>query len=286
MRKSLKLITMLCIVVTMFVNVSFATSTSTNTTYTPGFMRINKVTLQNIPPKVEGKVTLTGTTENAKIKILVVKDEIQRWYDVKLENGAFQEEIWLIDGTGNYTVSVLVHVVDRKYRYGPTVKVENLTEVNRFTVPTLHVESNHEEIIQLANELTKNVKSDLEKARRIHNWVSSNITYDYEKYYRQLAKNFDNEYGALHTFKTGTGVCYDYSNLVAALGRAANLQVKVIKGNYTAPGRSELHAWNEIYISEEDRWITLDSTFASSSVTKNYFDNSADFIYHEKLEVY
>lgn len=272
----------------MFVNVSFATSTSTstNTTYTPGFMRINKVTLQNIPPKVEGKVTLTGTTENAKIKILVVKDEIQRWYDVKLENGAFQEEIWLIDGTGNYTVSVLVHVVDRKYRYGPTVKVENLTEVNRFTVPTLHVESNHEEIIQLANELTKNVKSDLEKARRIHNWVSSNITYDYEKYYRQLEKNFDNEYGALHAYRTRTGVCYDYSNLVAALGRAAGLQVKVIKGNYTAPGRNELHAWNEIYISEEDRWITLDSTFAASSVTRDYFDNSADFIYHEKLDVY
>jgi transglutaminase-like putative cysteine protease len=285
MKKSIKVFAMLCIVVTMFVNVAFATST-TSAAYTPGFMRINKVTLQNIPTKVEGKVTFSGMTENEKIKILIVKDEIQRWYDVKLEDGAFHEEIWLIDGTGDYTVSVLVHVVDRKYRYGPTVKIENLTEVNRFTVPTLHVESNHEEIIELANEITKDSKNDMEKARRIHEWVSSNITYDYEKYYRQLAKNFDNEYGALHTFKTGTGVCYDYSNLVAALGRAANLQVKVIKGNYTAPGRSELHAWNEIYISEEDRWITLDSTFASSSVTKNYFDNSADFIYHEKLEVY
>lgn len=286
MKKSIKILAMLCIVVTMFVNVSFAASSTSTATYTPGFIRINKVTLLNIPSIVEGKITLSGTTENAKIKILVVKDEVQRWYDVKLEDGAFNEEIWLIDGTGNYSVSVLVHVVDRKYRYGPTVRVENVTEVNRFTVPTLHVESNNKDIIELANEITKDSKNDMEKARRIHDWVSSNITYDYEKYYRQLEKNFDNEYGALHTFRTRKGVCYDYSNLVAALGRAIGLQVRVIKGNYTAPGRNELHAWNEIYISEEDRWITLDSTFAASSVTKDYFDNSTDFIYHEKLDVY
>ena len=56
-------------------------------------------------------------------------------------------------------------MVDRKYRYGPTVKIENLTEVNRFTVPTLHVESNHEEIIELANEITKDSKNDMEKAK-------------------------------------------------------------------------------------------------------------------------
>ncbi|MDQ2087128.1 transglutaminase domain-containing protein [Herbivorax sp. ANBcel31] len=279
MKKSIKVFAMLCIVVTMFVNVVFATGT-----YTPGFMRIRNVTLQNIPSEVDGKVTFSGSTDNEKIKILIVKDERQRWYDVDLEDGDFHEEIWLIDGIGNYTVSVLVHVEDRRYAYGPTVKVENITEVNRFTVPTLHVESNHEDIIELANEITKDSETDMEKAQSIHNWVSSNITYDYEKYELQKEGHFDNDYGALHTFRTGTGVCYDYSNLVAALGRAVNLQVKVIKGNYTSPSRSELHAWNEIYVSEEDRWILLDSTFASSR--RSFFDTSEHFIYHEKIEAY
>lgn len=283
MKRSIKVFAMLCIVVTMFVNAVFVTATATSTS---SFIRSNKVTLQKISSELEGKVTLSGTTENTKVKILVVKDEVQRWYDVKLEDGAFYEEIWLIDGTGDYKISVLVHVKDRRYSYGPTVKVENITEVNRFTVPTLHIESNHEEIIELASEITMNCKTDMEKARIIHEWVSSNITYDYQKYYRQINKNFDNDYGSLHTLRTGTGVCYDYSNLVAALGRAVGLQVKVVKGDYSSPYRSELHAWNEIYISEEDRWIILDSTFASSSVTKSYFDNKTDFSYHKQTDIY
>jgi len=32
--------------------------------------------------------------------------------------------------------------------------------------------------------------------------------------------------------ETGKGVCYDFSALVAALGRASGLQVKMIKGNF------------------------------------------------------
>jgi len=53
-----------------------------------------------------------------------------------------------------------------------------------------------------------------------------NIKYDYDKYLRQLNKNYDNAYGALNTLETGKGVCYDFSALVAALGRASGLQVK------------------------------------------------------------
>lgn len=285
MKKSIKIFAMFCIVVTMFVNFSFATSEAT-TPMVASFIRSNKITIQKTPSEVEGKVTLSGKTENAKIKIFVVKDEITRWYDVQLENGTFYEEIWLIDGTGNYTVSVLFHKEENRYGFGPTVKVENVTEVNRFTVPTLHVESNNEDIIQLANKITKNSKNDMEKARNIHDWVSSNITYDYKKYSRHLENNYNNTYGALHALKTGTGVCYDFANLIAALGRATGLQVKVIKGNYTTTYRTELHAWNEIYISEENRWVVLDSTFASSSVTKDYFDNATHFSSHKKLEVY
>ncbi|TYQ16517.1 UNVERIFIED_CONTAM: Transglutaminase-like enzymes, putative cysteine proteases [Acetivibrio alkalicellulosi] len=280
MKKSIRSIIIISITIVMFMNVVFATTTSA-----PKVIQSNNVTLEGIPSIIEGKVTFSGTTTNEKVKILVVKDERQRWYDVNLEDGAFNEEIWLIDGTGDYKVAVLVHLEGRRYSFGPTVYVENITEVNRFLVPTLHVESNHEEIINLANEITKNDLTDMEKARSIHNWVASNIRYDYTKYLRQLNGNFDNDYGALNTLKTGIGVCYDYSKLVAALGRAVDLQVKVIKGNYVSPFRNELHAWNEIYISEEERWINLDTTFAAS-MRKNYFDNSDFFDDHEKLEEY
>jgi len=71
----------------------------------------------------------------------------------------------------------------------------------------------------LAKELTKDAKTDREKAQKIYNWVVKNIKYDYDKYLRQLNKNYDNAYGALNTLETGKGVCYDFSALVAALGR-------------------------------------------------------------------
>jgi len=82
----------------------------------------------------------------------------------------------------------LVHKKDRIYTFGPTVFVENAVEVNRFAVPTLHVESNNEKIIALAKELTKDAKTDREKAQKIYNWVVKNIKYDYDKYLRQLIR--------------------------------------------------------------------------------------------------
>jgi transglutaminase-like putative cysteine protease len=163
--------------------------------------------------------------------------------------------------------------------------VQNTVDVNRFLVPTLHVESNNEKIITLAKEITKDSRTDIEKAKSIYDWVTANIVYDYKKYIRQINNNYDNVYGALNTLETKTGVCYDYAALVAALGRASGLQVKMIKGNFKSTYRNELHAWNEIYISEEDKWITVDSTFGAS-MQSNYFDNKDFYKNHEKLEEY
>lgn len=250
-----------------------------------GSIVANGVVLQKLPYSVDGKVLITGNTSKPKIKLIVSKDETSTWYDVNLVDGTYKEEIWLINGKGKYKISVVVHEYDRIYSYGPTVEINNTVDVNRFLVPTKHVESNNEEIIELAKSITQNSTTDKEKAIAIYNWVSKNIEYDYDKYIKQLNKNFDNEYGALHTLKTRKGVCYDYSALVAALGRAVGLQVKVVKGNFVNPYRNELHAWNEIYIPEEDRWINVDTTFAHSLGT-NYFDNDDFYKDHEKLSEY
>lgn len=280
MKKLLSSIIMLVLTMSICTNAGFAV-TATITEY----IKSNGVTLQKIPPIVEGKVTLTGETVNSLIKILIVKDETQRWYEVELIEGKFNEEIWLIDGKGKYQVSILVHKKDRVYTFGPTVFLESSIDVNKFTVPTLHVESDNENIIALAQELTKDAETDIEKAENIYKWVVNNVKYDYDKYIKQINKNFDNEYGAINTLETKKGVCYDYSALVAALGRASGLQVKMIKGNFVGTYSSELHAWNEIYISEEDRWINVDSTFGST-LRVSYFDRGNFYKDHEKLEEY
>ncbi len=280
MKKSLRYFFLLLIVATLCLNHIQAFSAPKT-----GTLISNGVALEELPYLVNGKVVLTGNTSKNKIKVIVSKDEISNWYDIDLVNGKYNEEIWLINGIGEYKISVVVHEYDRTYSYGPTLEVSNTVDVNRFLVPTKHVESNSIEIIELATNITEYSTTPKDKAKAIYNWVAENIEYDYDKYLRQVNKNYDNEYGALYTLKTKTGVCYDYSVLVAALGRSVDLQVKVVKGNFVNPYRNELHAWNEIYIPEENRWINIDTTFGHSLAT-NYFDNSDFYVDHEKISEY
>lgn len=280
MKKILRYFFLLSIVITLCLNPIKAFSAPQT-----GSIVSNGVALQKLPYSVDGKVVVAGNTSKSKIKVIVSKNDISNWYDVNLASGKYNEEIWLINGKGKYKISVVVHEYDRTYSYGPTIEVNNTIDVNRFLVPTKHVESNNDEIIELAKSITQYSATAKDKAISIYNWVSENIEYDYDKYLRQVNKNYDNEYGAFNTLKTKTGVCYDYSVLVAALGRAVDLQVKVIKGNFVNPYRNELHAWNEVYIPEEDRWINVDTTFAHSLGT-NYFDNADFYVDHEKISEY
>ena len=118
-----------------------------------GTILSNGVALEELPNLVNGKVVLKGSTSKDKIKVIVSKDNIANWYDVNLTNGKYNEEIWLINGKGKYKASVVVHEYDRTYSYGPTIEINNNVDVNRFLVPTKHVESNNEEIIELAKTL-------------------------------------------------------------------------------------------------------------------------------------
>lgn len=222
--------------------------------------------------KVEGKLHLKGESEKKQIKLLIIKDNEKKWYELPLQEGKFDEEIWLTMGKGKYTAAIMIHETERKYSYGPKITVENVEEVNRFLVPAKHIESEDNKIRQLAEKIIKDKGNDREKAKAIYDWVTENILYDYDKYLKHQEGNYDNEYGALHTLKTKKGVCYDFATLTAALGRAAGLQTKVVKGQASNAYYSGYHAWNEVYLQNEEKWILLDTTFAACE-NKEYFDS-------------
>jgi transglutaminase-like putative cysteine protease len=225
--------------------------------------------------QVQGFVDIQGETTNSKIKLMVVRNNEQLWYDVKVDKGMFSQQLWLNNGKGEYTVHVMVNEYDRKYSFGPNITIENIKEMNPLLSPEKYIESADKQVIEKAVEITKNLTSDREKAKEIYNWVSKNIDYDYEKYNKHLNNDYNNEYGALLALDTKKGVCYDYAALVAALGRASGMQTKVVKGTGKVNGTSGYHAWNEIYIADESKWIKLDATFAAVA-DENYFDR-ADF---------
>lgn len=261
-------------------NISFSNAKVTS------YIQESGVILQALSSNyVDGKVKISGIAKDKKIKILVSKDTENTWFDVKMKNGQFDEELWLTQGTGKYTISVMINQSGKNYIYGPTINVENTKNVNKFLVPTKDIESNNSKIIKISKQITKNAKSDREKIKKIYNWVVANINYDYAKYKKQLNNNFENKYGALNTLEKRKGVCYDYSCLVAALGRAQGIMVKVVNGDYKTATKTEFHAWNEVYLSEEDKWINVDATFGNS-INKNYFDNANFTMDHIKLAEY
>lgn len=276
MKKSIRGLFTLTFVCLMFLNMNIASAKDER------YIEKNGVLLLKPPSEVQGEVHIAGRTSREKIKIMVKKGDNKTWYDVLLDDGDFDSQLWLVQGEGLYTISIMVHEYDRKYSYGPTVTVNNTEEVDRFSVPTKEVESDAPEIVALAEKLTEGKNTDTEKMRSIYAWVVKNISYDYQKYAKHQNGDYDNTYGALNTLKTKKGVCYDYAALTAALGRASGVRVKVVKGEGKAGTFQGLHAWNEFYSFEEKRWINIDTTFGAVEA-RDCFDNSDFEDTHRKI---
>ncbi|GGO02443.1 transglutaminase domain-containing protein [Saccharibacillus kuerlensis] len=112
--------------------------------------------------------------------------------------------------------------------------------------------------------------SDREKAKDLYHWVGTRIQYDYDKVSDYENKGVWHEQTPRDTYDTRRGVCIDYARLYAVMARSVGLQVRVVTGlGADGKGGYGSHAWNEVYIPEEDRWIELDPTWASGG---NWFD--------------
>ncbi len=126
------------------------------------------------------------------------------------------------------------------------------------------------EIDEFALKLTDKETSSYGKAKIIYNWIGSNISYDYDKAEKVLHNDFSISSGAIPAFNTDKGICFDYSCLYVAMCRANGLKVRIITGEGFNGVGWVSHAWNQVYITEENRWINVDTTFYKAG---NYFDS-------------
>lgn len=134
------------------------------------------------------------------------------------------------------------------------------------------------QIDSFARNIVRNDETSLEKARAIYMWIGKNISYDNDKAQEVINNDFDVQSGAIPTFNTRKGICFDYSCLYVAMCRAVGLKVRLITGE-GFNGMSWInHAWNQVYIKEEGKWINVDTTFSSAG---NYF-NSSRFVFDHR----
>lgn len=127
------------------------------------------------------------------------------------------------------------------------------------------------EIDKKAVEITLTSASDSAKAYAIYNWITQNMEYDEFKAQKVNDKTIGFKSGSIEAFNTKKGICFDFSSLYVTMCLAIGLKVRLITGqgfNGTVWGD---HAWNEVYSSEEKRWLNVDVTFGQ---VMNYFDNA------------
>ncbi|MDF2880919.1 MAG: transglutaminase domain protein [Clostridiaceae bacterium] len=134
----------------------------------------------------------------------------------------------------------------------------------------------------LAGRLGNNSTTTRGKAKLIYNWIGSNIGYDYNKADRVLQNDFNVQSGAIPTFNSGKGICFDYSCLYVAMSRADNIKVRLITGEGFNGVSWVSHAWNQVYIPEESRWINVDTTFYRGG---NYFDSKRFDLDHRDAKI-
>ena len=104
---------------------------------------------------------------------------------------------------------------------------------------------------ELADEICAGCETDEEKVQTIYRWIIANFEYDHN--YHAIIQYFN----VRKTLRTHKGVCYDFSNLFAALCRSQNIPCYVIDGTpYDCSTAS--HTWNRVYYNNS--WWDVDVT--------------------------
>ena len=104
---------------------------------------------------------------------------------------------------------------------------------------------------ELADEICAGCDTNAEKVQAIYSWIIHNCEYDYDYY------SFIQYFNIRRTLHTRKGVCYDFSNLFAALCRSQNIPCYVVDG--TPYDRSlAAHTWNRVYYNFS--WWDVDVT--------------------------
>lgn len=104
---------------------------------------------------------------------------------------------------------------------------------------------------ELADEICSGCDTDAEKVQAIYTWIIDNFEYDYDYF------AFIQYFNVRKTLRTHKGVCYDFSNLFAALCRSQNIPCYVVDGTPYNHSTQD-HTWTRVYY--DGTWWDVDVT--------------------------
>ncbi len=226
-------------------------------------------------------VSYTGTNSNVKLQITGA-DSVKYTYNLHGEYEVFP----LTAGDGRYQVSIYENVTDNHYStvLSQNIDVAITNEFGPFLYPNQYVNFNKEsKAVDKGADLAYSADNNLEVVQNVYNYVIDNISYDYDK-----ARNVQTGYLPVvdDVLASGTGICFDYASIMAAMLRSQNIPTRLQIG-FKA---EEYHAWISIYTKDTgwingiiefngDSWALMDPTYASTSKKpKDFIANDTDYI--------
>lgn len=226
----------------------------------------------------KGFVSVTYLQDiNSRVKVQIQKNDSENKYLYDIVEKDKEQVFPFTEGNGAYKIKIYKQTDNGKYAV-QTTKELNITLMNEFAPflnPSQYINYNDEtKCVVLANEITSEYETEIEKVAVIFNYVVNNFKYDYD-----LAKNVQSGYipDLDKVFDTKTGICFDYSATMAAMLRSQGIPCKMIFG-YTG---EMYHAWVNIYIKDigwidkviqfnGTEWTLMDPTFVSTGNRSEY----------------
>ncbi|HHX51407.1 MAG TPA: transglutaminase domain-containing protein [Clostridia bacterium] len=217
----------------------------------------------DLTEKNSGLVKVNYSESERQTKILIQKDEISYYYQLRGEEGSFPLQL----GSGDYRLSLLEQIEGNRYRIIHSTKVA--ADISDERIPFLQsaqpVEWQEDmETVKLARSLVEGLESAEEKAAALYEYIVHDFTYDKKKAASSLSPDYlpDVE----ETLVSKKGICYDYAVLFAVMARSSGIPAKVVMGYH--PDVSGYHAWNEVYLPQEGGWVVVDLTYDLSMVER------------------
>lgn len=196
----------------------------------------------------EGYISAIYSGSASAAKLRITCGEIR--YDHDLTPG--KREFFPLMGSGSYDVKIYEQVSGNKYAplAEGTFEANISSSVSTYLYPNKYVDfDGSSACVKKAAEVCAGITDDVEKIAEIFSYVTKNISYD-----KTLAVSVQSGYVPYpdNTLSKGTGICFDYTSLFAAMCRSQGIPARLVIG-YADP--EIYHAWNEVY-TEETGWIT------------------------------
>lgn len=224
-----------------------------------------------------------AATSSSRLKFQVSKGEMSYNYDLPGDNTPIVVPLNMGDGPYNFRVMQNTSGNNYVELFSVIENVKLNSEVAPFLVPNMFVDYDESSAVTAkARELAEGCANQADIVRNVYDWVVENITYDHDKA-AQLAEVTGYVPNPDETLSSGTGICFDYASLGAAMLRSLGIPCKVVTG-YVSPD-NVYHAWNMVYIDGEwvsveisikpNDWSRVDLTFAASGAASTIGDGTS-----------